>query len=101
MAGRILGLGDMVALVNEAQRVVDEKDRLEWERKAAEGEFSLDDFKNQLEKFAKPGLMQKLIGFMPGMWQISEMMAGADTEGETRKLIGIINSMTAAARRNP
>jgi signal recognition particle subunit SRP54 len=88
-------------LVSEAQRIVDEKDRVEWERKAAEGEFSLEDFKNQLEKFAKPGLMTKLLGFMPGMGQITEMLAGADTEGETRKLIGIINSMTQAERRNP
>lgn len=101
MAGRILGLGDMLALVNEAQRIVDEKDRVEWERKAAEGEFTLDDFKNQIEKFAKPGLMQKLIGLMPGMGQISEMLGNADMAGDTRRLIGIINSMTMAERRNP
>ena len=101
MAGRILGMGDVLALVSEAQKIVDEKERIEFERKAAEGEFSFDDMKSQLEKFAKPGLMQKLIGLMPGMGQFSQMLQGENVEGDTKRLIGIINSMTPQERKNP
>lgn len=101
MASRILGMGDVVALVQEAQRVVDESERAEMERKMAEGEFTLDDFKAQLEKFARPGLMQKMIGLIPGMGAMQQMMQGEDTDTSVRRTIGIINAMTPAERRDP
>ena len=63
---------------------------------SSSSDFSLDDFKNQLEKFARPGLLQKLIGLMPGMGQISEMLGSADTVKDTKRLIGIINSIGSA-----
>jgi len=101
MAGRILGLGDVRQLVNEARRVVDEKEQVELERKMLEGEFTLDDFKVQLQKFAQPGLMQKMVGYMPGMGEMRKMLEGEDTEGGIRTTVGIINSMTPQERRNP
>ena len=101
MASRILGMGDVVALVDQVRQVVDEKDQQELEAKIQAGEFTLDDFKNQLQHLSKPGLMQKLMGLMPGMGEISKMMGDADTEGDTKRLIGIINSMTPDERRNP
>ncbi len=101
MAGRILGLGDMRQLFTEARRVVDEKEQEELERKMLEGDFTLDDFKNQLEKMAKPGLMQKMLGLMPGMGEAKKMLEGEDAEGGIRQASGIINSMTPAERRNP
>ncbi len=101
MAGRILGLGDVRQLVTEARRVVDEKEQAELERKMLEGQFTLDDFKEQLQKFAQPGLMQKMIGLMPGMGDMRKMLEGEDTEGSIRQTVGIINSMTPAERRNP
>lgn len=101
MASRILGLGDIVGLVDQVRQVVDEKQQLELEEKIKAGEFTLDDFKTQLEHFSKPGLMQKMLALMPGMGDLSKMMGDVDAEADSKRLIGIINSMTKAERRNP
>jgi signal recognition particle subunit SRP54 len=101
MAGRILGLGDVVGLVDVARRVVDQEKQAELEKKLAEGDFTLDDFRDQLESIAKPGLMQKMMGLMPGMGEINKMMENEDAEGDIKRTIGIINSMTPDERRNP
>jgi signal recognition particle subunit SRP54 len=101
MAERILGLGDIRALVTEAQRLVDEEERVEFERKLQEGEFSLEDFKNQMQKLAQPGLVQRLVGFLPGLDQMREALGAEDTAKGVRRLVGIVNSMTPAERRNP
>jgi signal recognition particle subunit SRP54 len=52
-------------------------------------------------KVAKPGLMQKMLGLLPGMGQINQMLAGQDTDREMRKMVGVIDSMTPAERKNP
>ena len=101
MASRILGMGDIRQLFTEARRVVDEKDQQELERKMLEGQLTLDDFKEQLEKMAKPGLMQKMLGLMPGMGDAMKAMQNEDAEGGMRRMVGIINSMTPAERRSP
>ena len=88
MASRILGMGDMRQLFTEARRVVDEEEQQELERKMLEGQFTLDDFKDQLEKMAKPGLMQKMMGLMPGMGDAMKVMENEDTEGEMRQMVG-------------
>jgi signal recognition particle subunit SRP54 len=101
MASRILGMGDIRQLVTEARKVVDEKEQEELERKMLEGEFTLDDFKSQLQKLAQPGLMQKMIGYMPGMGEMRKMLDQEDTDAGIKSTVGIINSMTPAERRNP
>lgn len=101
MAGRILGLGDIRGLITEAQRLVDENERQAYEEKLQKGEFTFDDFKVQMEKLSKPGLMGRLLGLMPGMDQVQKMMESEDTSGGIKRMVGIINSMTLAERRNP
>jgi signal recognition particle subunit SRP54 len=101
MAGRILGMGDVVALVGEVQKVVDAKEQAALEEKMRAGDFTLDDFKDQLQKMSQPGLMQKMMGLMPGMGEMQKMLEQEDTEGGIKQTIGIINSMTADERRNP
>ncbi|HND51620.1 MAG TPA: signal recognition particle protein [Pirellulaceae bacterium] len=101
MASRILGMGDIVGLVDVARRAVDEQKQKELEEKLRAGEFTLDDFKTQLEQLIKPGLMQKLMGMIPGMSEMTGMMGDVDAEGDAKRLVGIINSMTPAERRNP
>lgn len=101
MASRILQMGDIVAAAREAHRIVDEREREELEKKMAAGEMSLDDFKNLLEKVARPGLMGKMMGLMPGMGQFREMMDSEEAAGGIRQTIGAINSMTLEERRNP
>ena len=101
MASRILQMGDIVAAAREAHRIVDESEREELEAKMASGDFTLDDFKNMMEKVAKPGLMGKMMGLMPGMGQFKEMMDSEEAAGGIRQTIGAINSMTMEERRNP
>lgn len=67
----------------------------------ASGQFTLEDFRGILEKVSRPGLMQKMMGLMPGMGDINKMMEGADTDGEVRKMLGVIDSMTPTERRDP
>jgi len=101
MAGRILGLGDMLALVGEVRKVVDADEQAALEAKMRAGEFTLDDFKAQLEKMSKPGLMQKMIGLMPGMGEIRKLIEQEYPDGGLRQTVGIIDSMTRDERRNP
>jgi len=84
MVSRILGMGDIIGLVDAARQVVDEKQQQEIEARLRAGQFTLDDFRSQLMTVAKPGL-------------IAKMMA----EKDVKRLIGIIDSMTPQERRNP
>jgi signal recognition particle subunit SRP54 len=101
MAGRILQMGDIVAAAAEAHRIVDEKEREELEAKMASGDFTLDDFKNMMEKVSKPGLMGRMMSLMPGMGQFKEALESEEAAGGIRQTIGAINSMTAEERKNP
>jgi signal recognition particle subunit SRP54 len=105
MASRILGMGDVLALVEEAQKLVDEKEQQRIQEQLEKGQFTLDDFRDQIQRMAKPGLMMKMLGLLPGiggqMKQVQEMMGNADTVREMRRLMGIIDSMTPAERKNP
>jgi signal recognition particle subunit SRP54 len=101
MAGRILGMGDVMELVRTAQQEFDQEEMLKTEERLRQGEFTLDDFRKQLSQLAKPGLMQKMMGLMPGMGELNKMMGDVDMESDTRRLFGIIDSMTPTERRNP
>ncbi|MEM8667690.1 MAG: signal recognition particle protein [Planctomycetota bacterium] len=101
MAGRILQMGDIVAAAREAHRIVDEKEREELEAKMAAGDFTLDDFKNMMEKVARPGLMGKMVGLMPGMGQFKDALESDEAASGIKQTIGAINSMTMEERTNP
>ncbi len=104
MSNRILGMGDVLALVDQVQGIVDQKEQERLQEQLEKGQFTLDDFRNHMEKMAKPGLMQKMIGLMPGMpssGDINKMMNEGDTSGEIRRMLGIIDSMTPAERQDP
>jgi len=101
MAGRILGQGDIMSLVEKAQREFDQDELLLQEERLRKGEFTLDDFKKQLGQIKKLGPMQKVMGMIPGMGNMSEMMDDVDPEQDMKRMFGIIDSMTADERRNP
>jgi len=101
MAGRILGMGDVLTMVETAQREFDQDAMARTEERLRQGEFTLDDFRKQLAQMAKPGIMQKMMGMLPGMGELNKMMGEADTEKDMRRLFGIIDSMTPAERRDP
>jgi signal recognition particle subunit SRP54 len=101
MAQRILGMGDVLTLVEQAQQKFDTEEMSKAEARMRKGEFTLDDFRNIIRETRKLGPLNKIMSMLPGMGAMTEMMDGADTEGEMEQLCGIIDSMTAAERRNP
>jgi len=101
MAGRILGMGDVVSLVEQAQQKLDQEEMEKQQQRLRKGEFTLDDFKKILGQTKKLGPLNKVMGMIPGMGNMSEMLGDADMEGDMRRLVGIIDSMTADERRNP
>jgi signal recognition particle subunit SRP54 len=101
MAGRILGMGDVVTLVEEAQRKFDQDEMRRQEERLKAGEFTLDDFKKMLAQTRRLGPLGKVLGMIPGMGGMQEMLGGADLEKDMNRLFGIIDSMTPEERRNP
>ncbi len=101
MAGRILGMGDVMEIVRTAQSEFDQDEMAKAEERLRKGEFTLEDFRKQLQQMAKPGLMQKMMGLMPGMGDLNKMMSGVDMEKDTKRLFGIIDAMTPDERRVP
>ncbi len=103
MAGRILGQGDVVALVEKASQIIDEKEAARAAEKMAKGEFDLDDLANQLGQMKKLGGMGGLMKLMPGMGKVKKQLDAAG--GVDDKLLdqqrAIILSMTPWERKNP
>jgi signal recognition particle subunit SRP54 len=101
MAGRILGQGDLMSLVEKAQREFDQDEMQAQEERMMKGEFTLEDFKKQLLQIKKLGPMQKVMGMIPGMGGLTDAMGDVDPEQDMKRLFGIIDSMTKAERRSP
>ncbi len=101
MAGRILGMGDVVEMFRTAHTEFDQQQMADAEARLKKGEFTLDDFRSQLAQLARPGLMQKLLGLMPGMGEFNKMLKGVDAEDDMKRLFGIIDSMTTVERADP
>jgi len=101
MASRILGMGDVVSLVERAAEAVDEEDAKKLEEKMRKGQFTLEDFLDQLRQMRKLGPLEQLVGMLPGG---SQMLQGADlgrSEKEFRHMEGMVCAMTLMERRNP
>jgi signal recognition particle subunit SRP54 len=101
MAGRILGQGDILTLVEKAQREFDQEEMLAQEERLKKGEFTLDDFRKQMNQIRRLGPLQKVMGMIPGMGALMNQVEDMDAEGDMQRLLGIIDSMTAEEKRNP
>ena len=101
MAQRILGMGDILTLVEQAQQKFDQDEMAKQEERLRKGEFTLDDFRNMMGQTRRLGPLNKLMGLLPGMGGMQDMLAGVDADRDMQKLGGIIDSMTPAERRNP
>ena len=102
MASRILGMGDILSLVDKAQAEFDEKSAMELEAKIRKSQFDLDDFLAQLKQIKKLGSFSQILGMMPGMDR--KMLEQVDTEENAKRMVhieAIIQSMTKDERRNP
>jgi signal recognition particle subunit SRP54 len=102
IAGRILGMGDVVSLVEKAAQTIDAEKAQAIAQKMRKGEFDLEDLSEQLKQMEKLGGMGGLMGMMPGMGKIKQQMAASNFDDKTIKRQGaIISSMTPYERRHP
>ncbi len=102
MAGRILDLGDLATLLEKAQREFDEDEAKRMQEQLAAGEFSFDDFLQQLQQLRKLGSFQSILGMLPGMGKIKDQLKDVDLDGgEIKRVEAMIRAMTPAERRDP
>jgi signal recognition particle subunit SRP54 len=101
MASRILGMGDVVSLVERTIEAVDENDAKRLEEKMRKGQFTLEDFLEQLRQMKKLGSLESLVGMLPGGAEMIKNTDMTKQEKEFRRMEGIICAMTFQERRAP
>ena len=102
VAGRILGMGDIVALVEKAQEVLEAEQAERMIKRFQKGMFNMNDMRSQLEQMLKMGGMQSIMGMMPGMNKMAKQAEAAGFDDSAlRRQIALINSMTKRERANP
>jgi signal recognition particle subunit SRP54 len=102
LAGRILGMGDVLSLVEKASEVIDEKTARESARKIAKAAFTLDDFLGQLQMMKKMGGLESIMKMIPGMGNLTKQLKDMKPpDEEVKKIEAIIRSMTLQERNNP
>lgn len=101
VAQRILGMGDVLSLIEKVESAIDVKEAEKMQRKLIDNDFSLEDFRDQLKQLRKLGPLDALMGMIPGMGQMSKQMKEAKMdESELTKIVAIIDSMTQHERHN-
>ena len=98
MSSRILGMGDVLTMIEKAQTIVDEKKAIELEKRLRKNEFTLEDFRDQMVQIRKMGSISELINMIPGMGKIKQLKNLEVDENEFIKIEAIINSMTPQER---
>jgi signal recognition particle subunit SRP54 len=102
IAGRILGMGDIVSLVEKAQETIEAEQAERMMRRFQKGQFNMNDLKQQLEQMMKMGGMQGVMGMMPGMGKMSKQMEDAGLDDNVlKRQVALIQSMTKRERANP
>ncbi|MGD9506633.1 MAG: signal recognition particle protein, partial [Syntrophobacteraceae bacterium] len=100
MSSRILGMGDVLTMIEKAQEAFDEQEAQKLARKFREDTFSLEDFRDQLRQIKKLGSLEQILGMLPGMGVMKEIKKLQVDEKELVRMEAIINSMTKVERRN-
>jgi signal recognition particle subunit SRP54 len=101
LVSRILGMGDVLTLVEKAQSIFDEKESARLQQKLKKNQFDLEDFLAQLQQIKKMGSLESLMGMIPGMGKMMKQMQGAQpSEKEMKRIEAIIRSMTPGERAN-
>jgi signal recognition particle subunit SRP54 len=101
LVSRILGMGDVLTLVEKAQSIFDEKETARLQQKLKKNQFDLEDFLAQLQQIRKMGSLESLMGMIPGMGKMMKQMQGAQpSEKEMKRIEAIIRSMTPGERAN-
>jgi signal recognition particle subunit SRP54 len=99
LVSRILGMGDVLTLVEKAQSVFDEKEAVKLQQKLKKSQFDLEDFRGQLRQIKKMGSLESIMGMIPGMGKaMKQLQGGGVPEKEMKRIEAIIDSMTAKER---
>jgi signal recognition particle subunit SRP54 len=101
MASRILGMGDVLSLIEKAQEAIDEKKAQELQKKLLKDSFTLEDFAEQLKQIKKMGSIDQILSMIPGMGRLKLPKDFQASEKELGRVEAIINSMTREERRHP
>jgi signal recognition particle subunit SRP54 len=101
LAGRILGMGDVLSLIERAEAVVDQADAARMEKRLRDGRFDFEDFLSQLAQVKKMGPLQEILGMIPGLGALKRQLPAEVDDGQLRRVEAIVLSMTPGERRNP
>lgn len=101
MASRILGMGDVLSLIEKAESAINLEKAQEMQKKLRKEEFTLDDFLEQIEQVRKLGPLDQILGMLPGMGKLKQLQGLDFDDKEVKHIIAIIRSMTAKERRDP
>jgi len=101
LAGRILGMGDVLSAIEKAQQVMDQDQALKMGQKMVKGEFDLEDFRAQLQQLKKMGPLTQLLDMIPGLSGMTKQLSPDVTDQQLRVIEAIINSMTPEERHFP
>lgn len=100
MASRILGMGDILSLIEKAQTSIDEKKARELEKKLRRNQFTLEDFRDQMGQIRKMGSLEELLAMIPGMGKLKQLKQLKVDDRELVRITAIIDSMTVKERRS-
>jgi signal recognition particle subunit SRP54 len=100
MASRILGMGDVLSLIEKAEAAYDAREAEKLQEKLRKDQFTLEDFRDQLRAVKKMGSMGDLLGMIPGMKKMAKASELAEADGELKRIEAIIDSMTFQERRD-
>src|SRR5216684_2539007 len=100
VAQRILGMGDVLSLIERVEETIDQKQAEEMQRKLIDNEFTLEDFRDQMRQLRKLGPLESILGMMPNLGPLKDLENMKVDEGEITRLVAIIDSMTAKERAN-
>lgn len=101
MASRLLDMGDVLSLIEKAQRVITEEEALKTSEKLNTSNFTLEDFKEQLKMISRMGSLGNIMKMLPGMGALKDQIDSVDTEKEVKRVQAILDSMTRFERKNP
>lgn len=101
LASRILGMGDVLSLIEKAERTFDRERAAEMEKKLRTASFTLEDFLEQMQQLKRMGPLTQILEMLPGMGALTKEISAQDTDKQMRHIEAIINSMTLEERRKP
>ena len=100
IVSRMLGMGDVLSLIEKAEQAIDQEEAEDLEEKLRKNQFTLDDFRKQLKTIRKMGPLESLLGMIPGLGDLKQLAENKPDEKQMGRIEAIINSMTAAERRD-